>query len=219
MSEQVTILSVTANTPVDIYYCDSTSGSCVYVSTVATFPYVFDVPEPYDENDFVIKIVDTKGYEIGYTEAILPTGTPNPTPTSTITPTQTPTLTNTPTLTPSKTPNPTPTPSLTPTNTPTVSVTSNVSPHLIGQGCTDRTWPTSGESCRDTMTIQSFYTYISAANLIPVIGAIVYTVENNSVLYSPFNGGDNWLLMKFGSSFYSVQIDSSGKIIDFVLCY
>ena len=35
MSQQVTITSVTANTPVEIYYCDSTSGSCVYVSTVS----------------------------------------------------------------------------------------------------------------------------------------------------------------------------------------
>ena len=47
MSQLVTISSVTANTPVNIYYCDSTGASCVYVATVSTFPYTFDVPDPY----------------------------------------------------------------------------------------------------------------------------------------------------------------------------
>ena len=57
MSQQVTITSVTANTPVDIYYCDSFSASCVYVATVSTFPFVFYVPDPYDTTDFVVKII------------------------------------------------------------------------------------------------------------------------------------------------------------------
>ena len=59
MSQEVTISSVTANTPVDIYYCDSMSASCIYVATVATFPYTFEVPDPYDYGDFVVNIVDT----------------------------------------------------------------------------------------------------------------------------------------------------------------
>ena len=61
MSQQVTITSVTANTPVEIYYCNSFSASCVPVATVSTFPYVFDVPPPYDETNIVIKIVDVNG--------------------------------------------------------------------------------------------------------------------------------------------------------------
>ena len=32
MSQQVTISSITANTPVDIYYCDSLSANCIFVS-------------------------------------------------------------------------------------------------------------------------------------------------------------------------------------------
>ena len=56
MSQQVTITSVTANTPVEIFYCDSFSANCVYVSTVSVFPYTFDVPPPYNENNIVIKI-------------------------------------------------------------------------------------------------------------------------------------------------------------------
>ena len=61
MSQDVTISSVTANTPVDIYYCDSMSASCVYVSTVSVFPYTFTVPSPYSESTIVIKIEDVNG--------------------------------------------------------------------------------------------------------------------------------------------------------------
>ncbi len=107
MSQQVTITSVTANTPVDIYYCDSTSGSCVFVSTVATFPYSFDVPDPYDETDIVIKIEDVNGCIDGDVIYITPTPTSSVTPTMTKTPTQTPTETQTPTVTPTMTQTPT----------------------------------------------------------------------------------------------------------------
>ena len=54
MSQEVTISSVTANTPVDIYYCDSMSASCIYVATVATFPYTFEVPDSYSDENFII---------------------------------------------------------------------------------------------------------------------------------------------------------------------
>ena len=99
MSQQVTISSVTANTPVDIYYCDSMSASCVYVATVSTFPFTFDVLDPYDDTKFVIKIVDTQSCEIGQVILVTPTQTPTntATPTQTITVTPTNTSTNTPT--------------------------------------------------------------------------------------------------------------------------
>ena len=117
MSQEVTISSVTANTPVDIYYCDSMSASCVYVATVSTFPYTFDVLDPYDYADFVIKIVDTQSCEIGQIILVTPTQTPpntaTPTPTITVTPTNTSTNTPTPSITPTNTT----TPTLTPTNT------------------------------------------------------------------------------------------------------
>ena len=218
MSEQITIKSLTANTPVDIYYCDAMSASCVYVSTVATFPFVFDVPVPYCDSDFIIKIVDTQGCELGLPFPITPTPTPSFTPTPTISPTQTLTQTQTPTVSPTQSPSNTPNLTSTPTQTPTISVTPNIASHAVGQGCTDRTWPSSGECCNDHVTIQNYYTYIAEANLVPVVGAKVYTVQNNSVLYSPFNGGSNWLLMEFNGNNYSVQIDSSGIILDYGLC-
>jgi hypothetical protein len=65
MSRQVTIYSMTANTPVNIYYCDSMSANCVSVSTVNTFPYTFNVPPPYDQESIYVKIIDCKGCEQG----------------------------------------------------------------------------------------------------------------------------------------------------------
>lgn len=59
MSEQVTITTITANTPVNIYYCDSDGNNCIYVSSVSSFPYTFDVPISYSANDFIVKIVDS----------------------------------------------------------------------------------------------------------------------------------------------------------------
>ena len=132
MSQDVTISSVTANTPVDIYYCDSMSASCVYVATVATFPYTFEVPDPYDNGDFIVKIIDTQSCEIG--QIILVTPTPTPTNTVTPTPTQTvtPTITSTITPTPSVTPTNTITPTITPTITSTPTATPVIASHAIG---------------------------------------------------------------------------------------
>jgi hypothetical protein len=214
MSQQVTISSVTANTPVEIYYCDSMSASCVYVATVSTFPYTFDVPDPYDYSNFVIKIVDTQSCNIGHIIPVSPTPTSSVTPT--ITPTPTITTSNTPTssVTPTVTPTNTNTPSVTPTMTPTVTTTSVVAYHLIGSQLS----VSSASTCSNSMTIVNYYTYISQANTVPVNGAVVYQTLTNGVLYNPFNGGNKYIKMKFGNSFYVVQINLGGSIIDFALC-
>ena len=214
MSQEVTISSVTANTPVNIYYCDSMSASCVYVATVATFPYTFEVPDPYDYGDFVIKIVDTQNCETGHimlvTPTVTPTNTATPTPTQTVTPTNTLTTTPTPTITPTNT--------LTPTITPTITSTPTATPvvayHAIGNNLS----LTSGNTCNDTVTISNYYTYISQANLVPVIGVVVYETLVNGVLYNPFNGGNRYLKMGFGGNYYVVQISSGGSIMNFELC-
>jgi len=214
MSQEVTISSVTANTPVDIYYCDSMSASCVYVATVSTFPYTFDVLDPYDYGDFVIKIVDTQSCEIGQVILVTPTQTPTnpptPTPTTTITPTNTSTNTPTPTVTPTNTT----TPTLTPTNTSTPTATPVIAYHAIGTNLSI----SSANTCSDTVTIVNYYTYISQANLTPVNGAIVYQTNVGGTLYNPFNGGNRYLKMGFGSDYYVVQIDASGSIVNFVIC-
>ena len=214
MSQLVTITSVTANTPVDIYYCNSFSASCVFVSTVSVFPYEFDVPSPYDETDFVIKILDTQGCNVGDTIFITPT------PTSSVTPTMTPTITSTPTqtitssVTLTMTPTNTGTPTMTPTNTSTPTQTPSIAFHYIGQN----SFITSGSVCNDTITILPYYTYISEANLIPVIGVTIYQTLSNGVLYNPFNGGNKFYKLSFGGNYYWVQIQINGDILSFGIC-
>lgn len=122
MSQTLTITSVDANKPVEIYYCDITGQDCVYVARVYSFPYTFEVLDPYDYSDYLIKIIDADGCVIIDTINI----TPTPTVTTGLTPTATPSNTKTPTVTPSislsasvtPTPTKTPVPSTTPSRTP-----------------------------------------------------------------------------------------------------
>lgn len=206
MSRTVTISSITANTPVDIYYCDSLSASCVFVSTVATFPYQFVVPAPYSESSFVIKIIDTQGCIDGDVIALTPTPTPNVTPTITASPTFTPTQTTTPSQTTTQTQTPTQTITQTPTNTPTPTRAADAVLHLLAA------------TCSSPLGSTGYYTYISEANLIPVVGVTVYQTLLNGVLYSPFNGGNNFYVLQFGSTLYQVQISPQGQIVSFTSC-
>lgn len=214
MSQEIIITSVTANTPVDIYYCDSTSGSCVYQATVSTFPYTFYVSEPYTNGNILIKIIDTQGCEYGEFVLITPTPTPTLTATPTVTPSVSPTNTPTNTSTPTVTPTITESPTETPTNTPTPTTTPVVSAHFVGQ----EIFSTSGGSCSDTITINQYYTYISQANLVPVQDAVVYQTNSSGELFNPYNGGSQWILMTFGYDNYSVQINEYGSILDFAVC-
>jgi hypothetical protein len=212
--QQVTITSVTANTPVEIYYCDSTSGSCVYVSTVSVFPYTFDVPPPYDEENIVIKIVDTQSCEDGFVIPITPTPTNTQTPTLTNTPTNTTTNTATPTNTPTNTTTNTATPTNTPTYTPTPTATPVIASHAIGNLIS----ASSANTCSDTITLTNYYTYIAQANLIPVVGVTVYQTVSNGVLFNPYNGGNRYIKMGWGSNFYVVKINAQGEIVEYQIC-
>jgi hypothetical protein len=214
MSQLVTITSVTANTPVEIYYCNSMSASCVSVGTVGTFPFSFDVPSPYDLTDYIIKIVDVNGCIDTDTILITPTPTTSVTPTVTQTPTNTQTNTQTPTRTPTMTMTPTTTITTTPTQTQTPSATPVVSIHAIGQD----SYTSSATTCGDVMSVNNLYCYINQANTIPVIGVKVYSNLYNGVLYSIYNGMNKWILMAWGGFFYSVQIDTSGTIINYAIC-
>jgi len=214
MGQLVTITSVTANTPVEIYYCDSMSASCVYVGTVSTFPFSFDVPDPYDLTDYIVKIIDVNGCVDTDTILITPTPTSSVTPTVTQTPTNTQTETPTPTQTPTVTMTPTTTITTTPTQTQTPSATPVVSIHAIGQN----TYTSSATTCGDVMSVNNLYCYINQANTIPVIGVKTYESLYNGTLYSPYNGQNKWVLMAWGGFFYSVQIDTSGTIINYNIC-
>jgi hypothetical protein len=64
MSVLVTITSFTANTPMDVYYCDSEGDNCVYVASTSNYPYQFNVPSPYSDNTFIVKIIDSQSCEV-----------------------------------------------------------------------------------------------------------------------------------------------------------
>lgn len=214
MSQQVTITSVTANTPVEIFYCDSFSANCVYVSTVSVFPYTFTVPVPYAENNIVIKIEDTNGCIDGEVIPITPAPTSSLTPTVTRTPTNTPTQTLTQTITPTITPTQTATPTITPTITPTPTGTPALSLHLVGQS----KFMTANEACSDQLTFLNYYTYINEANSMPVIGVKIYTTAFGVTLFNPYNGNNMYTKFVFGGNNYAVQVDTSGMITDFASC-
>jgi len=214
MSQQVTITSVTANTPVEIFYCDSFSANCVYVSTVSVFPYTFTVPLPYAENNIVIKIEDTNGCIDGEVVAITPAPTSTVTPTVTRTPTNTPTQTLTQTNTPAISPTRTITPTTTPTITPTPSVTPAFSLHLVGQN----KFMTSNDACGDQLTFLNYYTYLNEADTMPVIGVKIYQTAFGGTLFNPYNGNNMYTKFVFGGDNYAVQVDTIGTITDFANC-
>ena len=214
MSKLVTITNIIANTPVEIYYCDALGDNCVYVSSESIFPYQFIVPSPYDESNFTIKIIDSEGCEVNNVIVLTPTPTPNVTPTPTHTPANTPTNTPTITVTPTNTSTITNTPSYTPSQTPTSTLNSIVSSHIVGL----RNSTTIIGACSTPNTIINYYTYISEADNIPVIGATIYTFYSNGILYLPLVGNDLWYKLYFGNNAYAVKINSSGQINSFVLC-
>lgn len=214
MSQSITITTVTANTPVDIYYCDALSANCEFVSSASTFPYTFLVPESASTTDFLIKIIDISGCTIGEFVYITPTPTSSVTPTPTLTPTNTQTQTQTQTQTPSQTATNTQTPTNTPTYTPTPTTTPVIASHLIGK----TVFSSSGYTCNDVVSSTEYYTYISEANLTPVVGATLYSVSANGVLYNYVSLLNQYIKIKFGNDFYVVKINPIGQIIEFQIC-
>lgn len=103
MAIQVTISSITGESPYDIYICQTGGTSCFYMTTISSVPYIFDIPSPYNTSDaYMLKIIDNNGCTITGIEPVTTCSnvTPTITPTNTQTPTNTPTQTSTPTVTP-----------------------------------------------------------------------------------------------------------------------
>lgn len=209
MSQQVTIISVTANTPVDIYVCDSMSANCLYIATVMTFPYTFTVNAPYSSGIYIIKIIDIAGCEEIVIMNTTPTPTPSFTPQVTRTPTVTPTVTHTITSTPTVTPTRTRTPNVTPTNTPTPS---QVKFTFLGRTTPDQT--NGPNACSNYLTIRSYQSNKTINNL--TVGDYMYDIYPSSFT----NGGNQWVALKangLGPS-YAFQIATDGEIIDTYTC-
>ena len=73
MITQVTITSITGQTPYDIYICQSGGTGCFYMATTSTVPYIFDIPAPYDTSiEYMLKVVDRNGCVITGIESVVP---------------------------------------------------------------------------------------------------------------------------------------------------
>lgn len=209
MPVNVTITSVTANTPVEIFVCDSAGANCVYISTVMVFPYTFTVNDPYALGVYTIKIVDVAGCEEIITMGATPTPTPSFTPQVTRTPTMTPTVTGTRTPTPTFTPTRTRTPNATPTNTPTASQAKFT---FLGRTTPDQI--TGPDACSNYLSARSYQSNKTINNL--TIGDFIY----DSYPSSPTNGGNQWVALKangLGPS-YAFQVAIDGEILDTYTC-
>lgn len=213
MSQQITITTLTANTPVQIYYCDSMSASCVFVGSFSATPFVFTVPTPVDESDYLLKVIDCYGCIVGEYVYVTPTPTSSVTPTLTPTPSFTPTNTTTPTFTPTQTT----TPSTTLTTTPTFTPTPTSTPNFISISRGKASYKNDTLACTDTLTTSNLYSYYSASTT-PTLGIVLYQTAFGSTLYNPFNGNSSWYKTDWLGNVFAVQIDSNGIILSYSGC-
>jgi hypothetical protein len=59
MTTEVTINDITGVTPFDVYICDTSQITCVYITTITTTPFVFNIPVLLEgQPSYVLKIVD-----------------------------------------------------------------------------------------------------------------------------------------------------------------
>ena len=73
MAVQVTISSITGQSPYDIYICQSNGTGCFYISTtsVVSYPYVFDIPAPYNNSvAYMLKLIDSNNCIISGTTIV-----------------------------------------------------------------------------------------------------------------------------------------------------
>ena len=71
MAVQVTINSITGQSPYDIYICQSGGTDCFYITTISSIPYIFDIPAPYNtSSSYMLKIIDTNNCIISGTTTV-----------------------------------------------------------------------------------------------------------------------------------------------------
>ena len=65
MPTTITINGVTGATPFDVYLCDDSLTTCVYVNTITGGTYSFDVPTILDgQASYNLKTIDNNGCEV-----------------------------------------------------------------------------------------------------------------------------------------------------------
>ena len=72
MAVQVTISSITGQSPYDLYICQSNGSGCFYITTISSIPYVFDIPSPYNtSSSYMLKVVDANNCVITGTQNVV----------------------------------------------------------------------------------------------------------------------------------------------------
>jgi len=62
MPTEITITSISGATPFDVYICDDPITTCVYVDTISSVPYVFNLPSLLEgQTSYNLKVVDNNG--------------------------------------------------------------------------------------------------------------------------------------------------------------
>ena len=73
MAVQVTISSITGQSPYDIYICQTGGTSCFYMTTISSVPYIFDIPAPYNtSSSYMLKIIDNNQCVITGVSEVIP---------------------------------------------------------------------------------------------------------------------------------------------------
>lgn len=61
MPTKITINNITGATPFDIYVCDNPITTCIYINTISTLPFEFDIPSIMEnQNDYNLKVIDNE---------------------------------------------------------------------------------------------------------------------------------------------------------------
>jgi hypothetical protein len=62
MPKTITINDITGSEPFNVYLCDNPITVCVYVDTISTLPYTFQIPTILEsQDDFNLKVEDNNG--------------------------------------------------------------------------------------------------------------------------------------------------------------
>ncbi len=65
MPTEIIINDISGATPFDLYLCDDPLTTCIYVDTVSSFPYSFNVPNIMDDQlSYNLKVIDNNGCEL-----------------------------------------------------------------------------------------------------------------------------------------------------------
>jgi hypothetical protein len=62
MAVEVSISSITGQSPYDVYICQTGGTTCLYMSRITEAPYSFIIPKPYDKaGGYLLKLIDANG--------------------------------------------------------------------------------------------------------------------------------------------------------------